>query len=110
MALQRHERPSTNWSRGPSSVAQAVQRLTNFRTNSSFGGGGSVFVSPGSLGLRRKFPSSRIRRRHLLPLSGVASLGSSVRSPLQFRSLSYAGVNSGLDVRRGKRAPQTSQE
>src|SRR3954468_4927976 len=35
------------------------QGLTNFRTNSSFGCGGSgVFLSLGSLGLRRKFPTS----------------------------------------------------
>ena len=33
--------------------------LTNFSTNSSFGCGGSgVFLSLGSLGLRRNFPSS----------------------------------------------------
>jgi hypothetical protein len=36
-----------------------VQGLTNFSTNSSFGCGGSgVFLSLGSLGLRRNFPSS----------------------------------------------------
>ena len=36
-----------------------AQGLTNFSTNSSFGCGGSgVFLSLGSLGLRRKVPSS----------------------------------------------------
>jgi hypothetical protein len=36
-----------------------LQGLTNFSTNSSFGCGGSgVFLSLGSLGLRRNFPSS----------------------------------------------------
>ena len=34
------------------------------------------------------------RRRHLLPPSGVAPLGSSVRSPLRLRLLGYAGSNS----------------
>src|SRR5215469_9425554 len=34
------------------------------------------------------------RRRHLLPPSGGAPLGSSVRSPLRLRLLGYAGSNS----------------
>lgn len=34
------------------------------------------------------------RRRHLLPPSGVAPLGSSVRPPLRLSLLGYAGLNS----------------
>ena|SRR5215472_5203405 len=50
---------------------------------------GSVEVAVGETGR-----ALRNRRRHLLPPSGVAPLGSSVRSPLRLRLLGYAGLNS----------------
>ena len=55
----RRASPDQRTPSGPAVLCTAHQGLTNFSTNSSFGCGGSgVFLSLGSLGLRRNFPSS----------------------------------------------------